>query len=296
NSYAGGMQLSEGNLRVGCGQYVYYNPYFYETPFKGYIDDVMVFNYQCNPPWPQLQPPLLEITLTPYNPPIVIPPAGGSFGYNIDIDNNGSSAVTFDVWINIETPFGVQFPILGPFYDLTLSGGGSIERDRSVFVPGSAPAGEYTVWGAVGTYPWVAEDTSSFTFVKQGSSTDWLGPEGWFCTGEPFPGEIITGEASIAPTSFTLYPCNPNPFNASTMLTFTLPTAARVALSIYDITGRHSAALLDGYCDAGVHEVYFDASGLPSGIYFARLTIAGFIGQTGMSAPPPMVQKLVLLK
>jgi len=44
--------------------------------------------------------------------------------------------------------------------------------------------------------------------------------------------------------------------------------------------------LISGWRDAGAHEVTFDASGLPSGLYFARL-VAGDIAQT---------RKLVLLK
>ncbi|RJP76889.1 MAG: T9SS C-terminal target domain-containing protein, partial [Candidatus Zixiibacteriota bacterium] len=50
--------------------------------------------------------------------------------------------------------------------------------------------------------------------------------------------------------------------------------------------GREVAALVDGWREAGLHEVTFNASGLPSGIYFARLH-AGGINQ---------VQKLVLVK
>jgi hypothetical protein len=65
-----------------------------------------------------------------------------------------------------------------------------------------------------------------------------------------------------------------------------LPAAAGVKLSIYDIRGRLVASLVDGYRDAGVHEAHFDAAGLPSGIYCARLD----------AGSRRAVQKLVLLR
>jgi len=79
---------------------------------------------------------------------------------------------------------------------------------------------------------------------------------------------------------------SPNPFNPSTAVSYELRASSYVSLRAYDTSGREVATLVDGWKKAGVHEVTFDASGLPSGIYLARLT-AGDVTQ---------VQKLVLLK
>jgi hypothetical protein len=43
-------------------------------------------------------------------------------------------------------------------------------------------------------------------------------------------------------------------------------------LTVYDITGREVTELVNGYCQAGVHEAIFDASGLSSGVYIYKLT------------------------
>jgi hypothetical protein len=75
----------------------------------------------------------------------------------------------------------------------------------------------------------------------------------------------------LRPSSFALS-AYPNPFNPATTLTFTLPVSQKVRITIYDIMGREQQRLADGILAAGEHRLTFDASALPSGIYFARLT------------------------
>jgi hypothetical protein len=91
---------------------------------------------------------------------------------------------------------------------------------------------------------------------------------------------------SAAPTEIQLLPSYPNPFNAETVIRYQLPVLSFVNLAVYDISGRMIVEIADGWRDAGVHEVTFDASGLPSGVYVARLT-AGHFQQT---------RKLLLVK
>jgi len=79
---------------------------------------------------------------------------------------------------------------------------------------------------------------------------------------------------------------SPSPFNPSTSLRFDLPAPAHVRLEVFDTAGRLIRTLVEERRQAGSHAVTFDGSGLPSGLYFARLT-AGDYTQT---------QKLVLLK
>jgi len=88
------------------------------------------------------------------------------------------------------------------------------------------------------------------------------------------------------PSEFALYPSNPNPFNQSTVISYQLPVSGAVSLLVYDITGREVAKLVDGYQNAGDHEVIFDVGNLSSGIYFAQLSANGQIQS----------QKLVLMK
>lgn len=70
----------------------------------------------------------------------------------------------------------------------------------------------------------------------------------------------------------------PNPFNPSTRLAYSLTKAGQVRLSVYDITGREVAKLVDGYQFVGDYSVTWnskDAVGgvLPSGVYFARIQV-----------------------
>jgi len=69
--------------------------------------------------------------------------------------------------------------------------------------------------------------------------------------------------------------CYPNPFNGTTRIEFTLPSTQRVALRLYNVLGREVAVLMDEIRTAGRHEMTFDASGLPSGVYLCRLEAGG---------------------
>jgi hypothetical protein len=65
----------------------------------------------------------------------------------------------------------------------------------------------------------------------------------------------------------------PNPFNASTVISYTLPQSGHVQLNIYNVLGRKVATLSDGVQGIGDHKIVWNAGSFPSGIYFARLRI-----------------------
>ena len=79
-------------------------------------------------------------------------------------------------------------------------------------------------------------------------------------------------QSTELPDQFELTGNYPNPFNPQTTIGFSLPEAATVRLTVYDLLGRRVALLVDGNLAAGKHEVRFDASNLPSGQYLYRLT------------------------
>ncbi|MBK6909729.1 MAG: T9SS type A sorting domain-containing protein [bacterium] len=74
----------------------------------------------------------------------------------------------------------------------------------------------------------------------------------------------------------------PNPFNATTLITYELPSAAHVTLSVFDALGRQVATLLDGVQSAGEHTVRFDGAGLASGAYYCHLVTATQAETIGM--------------
>jgi hypothetical protein len=88
------------------------------------------------------------------------------------------------------------------------------------------------------------------------------------------------------PTFFKLSQNYPNPFNPTTTISYELPVAGVVNLSVYDTAGRQVATLVNGFRQAGAHKVTFDGSGLASGLYLCRMEAGEYTA----------VQKMVLLK
>lgn len=89
-----------------------------------------------------------------------------------------------------------------------------------------------------------------------------------------FTGIVNNGQI---PETFRLYQNYPNPFNPSTQIRFDVPTKGMVSLNVYDITGKLVAALINRQLNAGQYSEDFDASNLPSGVYFYKIETAGLI-------------------
>lgn len=93
-------------------------------------------------------------------------------------------------------------------------------------------------------------------------------------------------EATViaAPTVFALSQNYPNPFNPTTTISFTVPAPGRATLKIINMLGQEGATLFDGEAQIGIFNVvHFDALGLASGIYFARLEQNGEVEMTKMT-------------
>jgi hypothetical protein len=88
------------------------------------------------------------------------------------------------------------------------------------------------------------------------------------------------------PASVRLHQNYPNPFNPITVIRFTLPQAGFVSLKVFDILGREVSSLLSEHLPAGSHRAFFDASTLPSGVYFYKLHAEGTVA----------IQKMILAR
>jgi len=78
------------------------------------------------------------------------------------------------------------------------------------------------------------------------------------------------------PNSYMLYQNYPNPFNPVTKIKYGLPNNGYVKLTVYDELGKEVAVLVDGYRQANTYEAVFDATNLPSGVYYYKLEAEGF--------------------
>ncbi len=229
--------------------------------------------------------PEMTIALT-YVSGSPVPAGGGNIYFDVYVENAGLTPLSFDAWLEIVYEGGTPSTVVMRSFT-NYQPGWTINRPNMFFpVPGSYASGNYTFTGKVGVHPSVVWDESGFPFVKSG--TDYVaGFIPWVPDGVPNPfDEIDKGDARVAPTEFTLLGAYPNPFNPTTAISYQLSAVSLVNLSVYDISGRKVAELVDGWRNAGVHEATFDASDLASGIYIYRIEAGDFSA----------VRKMVLVK
>jgi len=86
----------------------------------------------------------------------------------------------------------------------------------------------------------------------------------------------VSSDEQHQPDFFALLPNYPNPFNASTAISFSLPREERVTVSVYNVLGQQVARLADGKLAAGRHNLIWHADEMPTGLYFCRLSAGGF--------------------
>lgn len=89
-----------------------------------------------------------------------------------------------------------------------------------------------------------------------------------------------------APKVFALSQNYPDPFNPSTNISFSIPATSFVSLKVFDALGREVSVVLSEQMPAGKYSRQWNATGLPSGVYFYRLQAGSFIE----------TKKLVLLR
>lgn len=88
---------------------------------------------------------------------------------------------------------------------------------------------------------------------------------------------------SRVPTSYELMQNYPNPFNPSTKIEYTIPEESFVQLKVYNLIGQEVATLVNRHQKAGTYRADFNAEGMQSGIYIARLTSNSFTRSVKMT-------------
>ncbi len=93
-------------------------------------------------------------------------------------------------------------------------------------------------------------------------------------------------ESNLYPKQIELFPAYPNPFNPSTTIGYRISDFGFVNLKVYNVLGQNVTTLVEEEKPAGEYSVSFNASNLPSGIYFYRIVSGNFTA----------TKKLIILK
>jgi len=99
-------------------------------------------------------------------------------------------------------------------------------------------------------------------------------------------GTAVGGDGNgVTPLTYGLDQNLPNPFNAQTKISFSMPVASQVKLIVYNVLGQEVVTLLDQKMEANKHEVIWDGNNtqgsvVASGTYFYRLQIGDSFEET----------------
>lgn len=224
------------------------------------------------------------LTLTPFSPPIDVPPFGGWFYYHAQIENQRLMPVDSQIFLEVEFPGGYVHEVAS--FPLSLGSFGVISRQYvGQYIPGILPAGTYTYRVAFGESSDMPIAEAEFIFTK----ADWLdtADDGWSISGwdgsgvHPFTGTPRkVADGGDRPVSFQLGEAWPNPFNSTTAVTVSLQHPAEMIVTVHNTLGQRVATLADGRWAAGEHTLSFQADHLASGVYFVQAQLAGHSPQT----------------
>lgn len=195
---------------------------------------MFITSYQADPPGPfGLSFPADSAVLHAF-------PVALDWGNAIDPDFG--SVVHYDVWLDTLPTLATAWPIADSIAAGFLSVSSGFLEDRWYFWTVRA-----TDVNTSGTW---ANDTLCFLWDAESSAND--------------PQSLMVSEFYLAQNY-------PNPFNPLTNIRFGLPKESFTSISVYDLLGRRIADVFFGRLQAGTHEVAWDGSAFPSGMYLLRL-------------------------
>jgi len=93
----------------------------------------------------------------------------------------------------------------------------------------------------------------------------------------------IEDDLAASRESISLEQNFPNPFTTKTRICWQTPSPVYLELKVYDLYGRQVRTLVQAQMIAGEHHTFFNASGLPAGIYFYQLKVNGMVDTKKMS-------------
>ncbi|MCF7797709.1 MAG: C39 family peptidase [Lentisphaeria bacterium] len=121
----------------------------------------------------------------------------------------------------------------------------------------------------------------SYVYNKSSISQAWFAKGGVAYTFFPESATALEQtDTATLPAEFTIDNIFPNPFNASTRTTFTIPEGGQVWVNIYNLRGQRVMAQKLGTLSAGSHNWHVDAAQLSSGVYHCQFQFTSITGQT----------------
>lgn len=146
--------------------------------------------------------------------------------------------------------------------------------------------------------------TATSVILFDARKTEWVDFSTFYRPGKPNPVQNITligvtmnilapGESNLL-TSIKNRPAEipslplleqnyPNPFNPQTKFRISIKEISKVEMKVYDILGREAALLFKGEINTGIHEIFWNAAGFASGVYFVKLDLTNSNGLTSSS-------------
>ena len=206
---------------------------------------------------------------------------GSDEGCGIGVNINGESYITgsFSETASFESKqisayggkdiFVTKYNNKGGYIGVSQAGGAGYDEGFSIALPYNGVA--YFTTGTI-------NGPADFDYIH-------LTESGAFITEIIFIYEAVKDE-SIFPSEFSLMQNYPNPFNPGTIISYSLPSVSNVKLTVYNTLGQTIKTLENGFKNAGNYSVTFNASDIPSGIYFYKLEAGKF----------SQIKKLLLLK
>jgi len=123
--------------------------------------------------------------------------------------------------------------------------------------------------------------------------SDWGPATAWMVLDPNTPVGVEPISNAIVPNTLELYGNYPNPFNPSTKIRYSVPSAGKVSLSFFNSLGEVISSREFDVNTSGIYEYEFNAANLASGIYFYRIEHRNSTEQNSLSSRNG---KMILMK
>ncbi len=117
------------------------------------------------------------------------------------------------------------------------------------------------------------------TYSPNNQDLSWQTPSRWTHTwlGNLEKPVSVENDPVQMPFSYRLSQNYPNPFNPVTTIEYSLKTAGRVNVAIFNILGQKVQTLVDEHKPAGEYSIKFDGARLSSGVYLYKIQAGDFV-------------------